>query len=187
MSKRNSGGYRNFIFLFVALVIFFLGFTFAKTRVYLASLALTPSSAGDVIVVSEVQDNGLTKVELRIRTGTNKKDVAVRLSVSSADSSNIKLVNKDGGATSNITPNEELVSTGYWQFPTNRTETKEGEIVVDFAAVNVTKDGYSSKTYENIASFYLTGVKSKDNLQFKFDENLSQMFSKRRPVTDIWE
>lgn len=193
MARKVGERNKSFILLFILLVILLLGYTLVKARVFLASLALTPDMVGDVIVISEPLDGGLTKVELRFRTGTNKENVepistlSMKLSVSSADLGDIKLVTYEGNEVNEITPNEELVNLSEWKFSVNTVERKEKEIVINFAGTDVTKDGFASDTYKTVASFYLSGVKAKENLQFTFDEPFSQMFSKRRPVTDIWE
>ena len=181
------------ILLMIAVLVLSFGFYLVRNRIYLASLSLTPASVGDVIVVTEPVENDLTKVDIRFRTGSNSVNkelistISFRLKVTTYDIGSIDFVDKDSASSDELVPNQELMESDLWQFPVNNVEKSDGEIIIDFAGVNKTIEGYSSDTYENLASFYLTGVKSKDNLQFKFDENLSQMFSKRRPVTDIWE
>lgn len=190
---RKRGFSTKFMFLSIILVILSVGFILGKVNLYIASLSLIPQPLGDVILISEAQENGLIKVGLRFRTGTDETDVeavstlATRLILSSSDQANIELVDKDGKEIDNIVPNEEFATLQEWKFPVNRFEKREKELVVDFAAVDMSQGGYSTHTYKSLASFYLSGLKNKEKLQFRFDSDLSQMFSKRRPVTDIWE
>jgi hypothetical protein len=109
--------------------------------------------------------------------------LAFRLKLNS--NKDVQVVNEKGEAASSLIPDIGLVAGGDWDFPLNKISSENGETVFDFMAVNKNLDGYSSYEYKNLATFYLKGVREED-LKFEFDESFSEMLSKSRPVTNIW-
>lgn len=181
------GKYKLIILFFIGV----LGLVFLGRRNYFASLALTPASTGDVRVFAENSTGNLTKVELRFKTGPENSTetistIAFRLKISSDNLPDLKVTDDKGNEVFGISPSQELVDTGNWEFPVNRFEEKDGNLFVELAAVYKDKNGYKTSDYKTLATFYLSGVDDKNLLDFEFDKEMTEMFSKRRPVTDIW-
>lgn len=181
----------NKLLITILLLGMIAGFVLIKRNLYFASLALTPSSVGDVkVVVEEGSRAEVSKVKIRFRTGINPENlepisiVAFRLSTPLANVST-QIIDEEGKELLQITPEKGIDDFESWEFPVNKVETKDGRLIIDFAAVNKTTQGYSTSTYETLATFNLAGVE-KEALVFEFDEELSTMYSKRRPVTNIW-
>lgn len=192
MSLKYQSSLRRTFFVAIILLGLVAGSMLIKRTYYLASLALTPSSVGDVDVRLDDASGGLTKVTIYFRTGTNDENTeaisttSFRLNVSSDNMRELSVVDQDGNDASTLVSEKELESTGQWKFPVNSVK-KEDKIIADFAAVDESLEGYSSSEYKPLASFYLKGVGFRDSLQIQFDKDTSVMYSKRRPVTDIWE
>ena len=183
------GNYKSLIFLFL---IIFLGLLLMGRKTYFASLSLTPASTGDVKVVTESTGNNLTKVDLSFKTGPadsmeSISTIAFRLKISAENQSKLKITDNNGTEVTSISSNQELIDTGNWAFPVNKFEDKDGNLLVDFVGVCEDKLGYKTSDDKLLATFYIAGVENKNNLLFVFDRKASEMFSKRRPVTDIWE
>ena len=182
----------NKLVIIVLLLAMMAGFVLIKRSLYFDSLALTPSSVGDVkVVVEEGSRADVSKVKIRFRTGINQQNlepisiVAFRLSTPLANAGT-QIIDEEGKELLQIIPEKGIVDFESWEFPVNKVETKDGRLIIDFAAVNKTTEGYSTSTYETLATFNLAGVE-RDTLVFEFDKELSTMYSKRRPVTNIWE
>lgn len=183
---------RKILLIVFVLLAMLSGFFLIRRNQYIASLALTPSSVGDVkVVVEEGSRPDTSKVKITFRTGISPEIsepisiVAFRLSTPLANAGT-QIVDEEGRQLSQITPDAQLLDSENWEFPVNNFEIKDGKLIVDFSAVNKTSVGYSSSSYQPLATFNLAGVE-RDALDFEFDKELSVMYSKQRPVTNIWQ
>jgi len=179
--------------IFVIAVAAISGFYLVGRSQFLSTKALTPASLGSVTTQVFDPQNGITKVDVTFKTGINSDEtetvstIAFRLSASSKSGQKLQLVDKDGNNTQNISIGENSLEKNDWLYPVDRLEEKDNGLLIDFSAVNKSKSGYSNSVPENLATFYLKGVDNKNNLNLSFDKDLSAMYSKRRPVTNIWE
>jgi hypothetical protein len=193
MKRKKINSMARLLFLAIVLLGIITGFFLARKSQYFASLALTPPSIGEVKMISEEDLGGITKVNLVFRTGVNQNEVepisviSLRFRAPLLNARGIQVVDEDGEETLFINPNQELIDSGEWEFPVNKIEIGEDELIIDFAAVYTEKDGYASYDYKSLATFDLKGVGSTDVFSFEFDRQLSAIYSKRRPVTNIWD
>lgn len=181
---------KNRSFVIVAIIVLVTGIILVQKRQYIISRALTPSSTGEVTVETTTTDAGYEKIRLLFRTGSDLNNIeaisTVSLKMSLPNVKNVLVTNEFGDEIYSIQVNEQLVNGGEWVFPVNHVFYEEGEMVVEFSAVNTSVSGYSSIEHEELATFYLKGVANRA-VKFAFDEEMSNLYSKRRPVTDIWE
>lgn len=171
------------------LVILF-GLVLMGGRNYLASLSLTPATSGDMRIVKESVGKNIIRYKVEFKTGSDDptegvSTISFRLKIIDKDLNEINITDEKGAVVDKISPNLELESTDNWQFPVNRVEREDGNLFIDLAAVYKDKTGFVSSDYVSIAEFYLTGSELKDP-RLEFDEAYSEMYSKRRPVTDVW-
>lgn len=179
----NIRKFKNLIFIAVILVGVVTGLALARKSYFLSTLALTPSSLADVRYQMDDADGGLKKVTLSFKTGNEDKSeamstIAVRLMAKS------QILNSSGKNVTEIVADEIINSSENWKTVVNQVY-EEGEAeVVEFLIVNTDKEGFSTADYVDFASFY---VDDKTGVSFSFDGDYSQIYSKRRPVTDIWQ
>lgn len=183
---------RKILLIVFVLLTIIAGFSLIRRSLYISSLALTPSSVGDVrLEVVEGSRPDIARVKIIFRTGIDQQNlepisiVTFRLSTP-LSSVSAQIIDDAGRQLSQITPDAQLLDSENWEFPVNNFEIKDGKLIVDFSAVNKTTEGYSSFSYETLATFSLVGVE-RETLDFEFDRELSTMYSKRRPVTNIWQ
>ncbi len=159
---------------------------------FLASKAINPLTTGDVNLNINDLDNGITKVEVLFKTGKSETEtelissIAFRLNLSSKSNSKLTLVDKDGNNTDKLSTENSLDGND-WIYPVNKSQEIDSGLIVDFSVLNKSKSGYSNFVAENLATFYVKGVTGGSDLNYTFDKDLSVMFSKRRPVSNIWQ
>src|SRR3989344_3153367 len=168
------------------------GFNLIKRTAFLSTSALTPASVG--LVETAVKDpvNGIYPVDINLRTGTSETNieaistVALKFTVSSKTGSTISLTDQDGNLVSEMTPGANFSQNSDFSFPVNKIDTTEKNIEAEFVSVNTSLNGYSTFNSERLMTFYVKGANSKEEIEIEFNKDVSSMFSKRRPVTNIW-
>ena len=194
MKKNNQTGSVLVKVLVIAVMVagVFAGYLLLRNRTYVLSSALTPKSVGSVDVSKSEVTNGLVPVDLLFRTGSGDTNVeavstiTLRLKVTSKSKAVLAITDQDGNLVTALTPSANLSESNDWKFPVNTITSESQEQITEFAAVNTSLLGYSSFNSERLATFYVRGADSTDDLNLEFDNNSSFMFSKRRPVTNIW-
>jgi hypothetical protein len=185
--------YLKFLVLLVIIAGVFSGFLLVKNTQLLSSSALTPSSVGNVDVIVGEPKDGISRVDLKFKTGLEDgqseaiSTLAFTLNVKSKSGSTIGMVDQEGLSVEKMVPGGNISSENHWEIPVNEIVNVENGFAVDFMAVNTDKDGYNSTMPEVLVSFYVKGIGERNDLSLDFDKGISVMYSKRRPVTDIWE
>ena len=181
-------------YIFIIFLGVLVGLTLVRRDQYMRSLAQTPADVGTVKVLTEKLEGkeNVSRINVMFRTGTAQDEVeaisslAMRIYVKGQDSANLQIVDKGANESDKIEISSEL-PVGEWRFPVNFVTKNEDGIVIDFAAINITKDGYLSSEYKKLATFYIKNDKEESDFELTFDNELSFMYSKRRPTTNIWD
>src|SRR3989344_7083115 len=181
-------------YIFIIFLGVLVGLTLVRRDQYMRSLAQTPADVGTVKVLTEKLEGkeNVSRINVMFRTGTAQHEVeaisslAMRIYVKGQDSANLQIVDKGANESDKIEISSEL-PVGEWRFPVNFVTKNEDGIVIDFAAINITKDGYLSSEYKKLATFYIKNDKEESDFELTFDNELSFMYSKRRPTTNIWD
>ena len=181
-------------YIFIIFLGVLVGLTLVRRDQYMRSLAQTPADVGTVKVLTEKLEGkeNVSRINVMFRTGTAQDEVeaisslAMRIYVKGQDSANLQIVDKNANESDKIEISSEL-PVGEWRFPVNFVTKNEDGIVIDFAAINITKDGYLSSEYRKLATFYIKNDKEESDFDLTFDNELSFMYSKRRPTTNIWD
>lgn len=181
-------------YIFIIFLGVLVGLTLVRRDQYMRSLAQTPADVGTVKVLTEKLEGkeNVSRINVMFRTGTAQDEVeaisslAMRIYVKGQDSANLQIVDKNANESDKIEISSEL-PVGEWRFPVNFVTKNEDGIVIDFAAINITKDGYLSSEYKKLATFYIKNDKEESDFELTFDNELSFMYSKRRPTTNIWD
>ncbi|KKQ85329.1 MAG: hypothetical protein UT08_C0007G0002 [Candidatus Woesebacteria bacterium GW2011_GWB1_38_8] len=181
-------------YIFIIFLGVLVGLTLVRRDQYMRSLAQTPADVGTVKVLTEKLEGkeNVSRINVMFRTGTAQDKVeaisslAMRIYIKGQDSASLQIVDKGANESDKIEISSEL-PVGEWRFPVNFVTKNEDGIVIDFAAINITKDGYLSSEYRKLATFYIKNDKEESDFDLTFDNELSFMYSKRRPTTNIWD
>jgi hypothetical protein len=178
--KRRYPALLTVVFLAVFLSV---GVVSVRRNLYLQSSALTPASVGN-LRLNEATDGVFTRLDIQIRIDSDSgkseevSTVAVRLSIPEG----LTPVDAEGKKLTAVLPNEDLED--FWEFPVNSIQSGEGATTVDIAALYVNPLGFANSSYTTLASFYFKKEGAGDS-GIEFDPDFTQIFSKRRPVTDV--
>lgn len=180
---------KNKLMIAVGIVGIAVLLVFFKGRQIRLSRALTPSKVGDIKIETEVVESGMQKAKIYFRTGTNIENAEVIstiiLKIVATGSDDLILVDEEEHEIANIEPSESLHGSGEWIFPVNQISYSDEGVVIEFAAVNITPQGYKAGGYSELGSFLFSGS-GESPVSFNFDRESSHIYSKGRPVTDIW-
>jgi hypothetical protein len=172
--------------VFVIYVLFTALGVIGKVKEYVSEASVSNNMAE--VVLSRTLQNNLMKNEIFLRTGNGGESAAVsyigfRLSLPDG----VTLTDKDGKTTdSPIIVTDEYKNSEFWQFPVNKINSIEDKVFVDFAAVNLSKEGFSAGDFVKIAEFY-SRENDNQNVKFFLDSEYSFIYTKKRPVTNIWQ
>jgi hypothetical protein len=189
---RTKSKYSRIIIVVVALVAIFVLWSLAKRVQVLRSEASIPGNIGEVKAVIEQVEGDLQKVSLFFHTGIEEEKsetvsyLSFRLELP-ARSGLVLLTDESGLQVSELTLAEEFADEEVWDVPVNKIFTEEDTLYVDFALVNVTKDGYKSHELNRFAEFYLKKDLVPEEISLGVNKDYSFMYTKDRPVVSIWE
>ena len=164
-------------------------------RQELREKAKVPEKTGS-LAISPTYDSTQTyveRLEIRFRTGDDQKkaqkvsSLSFRLIYPTIGNSEFVVVGVDNDIQEEIVANKVLENSSEWLFPINRVTGSNGELYIDFAAINTNPSGYTAQDYVNIATIYLQkGTFLKNDLtKLRFDSAKTQMFTKNSPVGNI--
>jgi hypothetical protein len=191
MSKRSAKKKIKLPLLYFALaLVLFMVFGLRARKVYLDSLKIFALSVGDVKVeTTHIQDQNIDEVKILFRTGINESKVekisilTFRLNVDKNEQ--LQIVNEKGQSIDSVIINENFSEGDEWEIPVNKITKDDQMVSIDLLAVNNSVEGYSDYNYQEIAKFYLKS--DQGNVpKFEFIKDHSEMLSKSRPVTNIW-
>ena len=177
------------IALLVLLLLFVLGYWFfGRTREVkkVGGLDITPS------VPSAVKGD-VFRVDVNFRTGTNGEAKPVsamsfRLTYDySGDNPDVQAVDENGVISDTLYPATEFLQSGEWTFPVRSVQEGAGSVVIDFAAVNTSLDGYMEDASKTIASIYFKAEDVPDAGAFtlEFNNDQTKMMTKEESPVNI--
>lgn len=191
MAKKGAfKGSKLLIFIIVLASILVLSNLVKRVRV-LRSEASIPGNIG--MVTADVSEEGdLKKVSLSFHTGQDENASEVisylgfRLEILSESISGFELVDAEGAELEGVMVTNEFTDADIWNTPVNKIVFGNDKVIIDFAMVNLTKDGFKSNELKHFADFYL---KKGISLEVAVNVNgdYSYMYTKDRPVVNIWE
>jgi hypothetical protein len=163
------------------------GFALVMSSQDIRNEAKVPEDVGQLVltVTKPSADSVMNKVEIAFKTakdGNNAESISVvgfRIRIPAAQ----KIVNDKNEEVGELTVNGELDDT--WEYPVNSVISDKEWKVIDFAAVNTSKQGYTSTATTELVQFYVRTEMPVIELPLGFDQDYAVMYSKRRPVTDI--
>lgn len=182
------GNIHRIILIVLILIGLMSGFVLAKFNQDIRNEAKTPDTIGqvEVSVKKSPSDALRNNVVISFNTGKNASNteaisvIGFRIKLPKT----YKVVNEKGEEVKEIIPNMSLDSS--WEFPINSITANDKEKIIDFSAVNTTKQGYASLETTKIAEFTVETESPEKELSLIFVPDYALMYSKDRPVTDIW-
>jgi len=189
---RKGPKYSRLTIIIVALVAIFVLWNLAKRVQVLRSQASIPGNIGEVTAVVEPVEGDLQKVSLFFHTGVEEEKgetvsyLSFRLKLP-ARGGLVILTDKDGLEVDELMVAEEFEDEEVWSTPVNKIFVEEDTFNIDFALVNLTKEGYKSHELNRFAEFYLKKDLVPAEIKIEVDEGFSFMYTKDRPVVSIWE
>lgn len=191
MAKRKTRKLRALVFL-VALVGIFILWTLVKRVQVLRSDASIPGNIGEVKASAEQYEGDLQKVSLSFHTGVDEGNSEIvsylgfRLEVP-LEGGLVLLTNESGAQADEINVTEEFSDEDTWAVPVNKIYADENNLYVDFALVNLTKEGFKSHELVKFADFYVQKGVVPVEIELNVNKDFSFMYTKDRPVVNIWE
>jgi hypothetical protein len=191
MARRKSK-YSRIAIVVVALVAVFVLWNLAKRVQVLRSEASIPGNIGEVKAVVAQEEGDLQKVSLFFHTGVEEENsetisyLSFRLELP-ARGGLVILTDENGLQVSELMIAEEFTDEEHWSVPVNKVYTEEDTLYIDFALVNLTKDGYRSHEQNRFAEFYLKKDLVPAEISLGINKDFSFMYTKDRPVANIWE
>jgi hypothetical protein len=148
-------------------------------------------ASGEIKLVPDTSNlavNSITKVNLSMTTGgANISSISMRITASLDNSQpEVQVVDSQAQPISTIQLNSDLLLSGSWSFPVNTITQQNGQLTIDFSAVNTEPLGYSNINYINLGSFYLLGSAITTNpVVFTFDTSQTKMLNKNDPPQNV--
>lgn len=178
------------LFLLVLTLIILVVLIFLKSQEDKADKVGDYNLTTDSFVVGEGQ---VFSVDVGFRTGVNGEARAIsamsfRLTYpTGGDAPQIVVVDKDGDESNVVYPSDAILGTADWSFPVRSVRAEGDFIVIDFAAVNTSLDGYVQDGFFPLAKIYFKAdeVPSPLNFKLSFDEEESKMMTKEDPPVNI--
>jgi hypothetical protein len=122
------------------------------------------------------------------RSGLESETVAASvISIRAEIPQGFEVVDDEGEPAETVMIEEALANSDDWEFPVKLIMKGDDGSILEIVAVNVTKEGFSSSQYIKLASVYMKNTGISDTFNFRLDKDYSAIFSKKRPVTNIWK
>lgn len=191
MAKRKFKSSRILIFIFAVIGILVLS-SLAKRVQVLRSEASIPGNIGEVKASVQQAEGDLQKVSLSFHTGQDEVSseiisyLSIRMEIPTQGGS-VMLTDADGVELQEIMVVEEFSDSQVWDVPVNKIVTDNEMLYVDFALVNLTKDGFKSNELKHFADFYIKKGVAPVEVVLSINKDYSFMYTKDRPVVNIWE
>jgi len=190
MAKRKFKSSRILIFILAVIGILVLS-SLAKRVQVLRSEASIPGNIGEVKASVEQVDTDLRKVSLSLHTGTDEENsevvsyLSIRIEIS-LEGGSVMLTDANGVELQKIMVVEEFGDSEDWDIPVNKIVIDNEMLYVDFALVNLTKDGFQSNELKDFADFYIKKGVVPVEVVLNINKDYSFMYTKDRPVVNIW-
>jgi hypothetical protein len=190
MAKRKFKSSRILIFILAVIGILVLS-SLAKRVQVLRSEASIPGNIGEVKASVQQAEGDLQKVSLSFHTGKNEENsevvsyLSIRIEIP-LEGGSVMLTDANGVELQEIMVVEEFGDSEGWDVPVNKIVTGDEMVVVDFALVNLTKDGFKSHELKHFADFYIKKGVVPVEVALNINKDYSFMYTKDRPVVNIW-
>jgi hypothetical protein len=168
------------LLIIIGLLVLILGFVwlfwfFGRTQEVkkVGGLDITPS-------VPSAVTGDVFRIDVNFRTGTDGEARAIsalsfRLTYDYPGvNPDIQVVDKDGVPSNTVYPSEEFLLSGEWTFPVRSVTQNNGSVVIDFAAANLSTEGYIEEISKTIASIYFRADEVPDAGAFTLEFNNDQ-------------
>lgn len=158
---------------------------------------LTPlASTGEIILNPQVNATGELKLvpqstniavgsivpfNISMATGgANISSISMRITTQvTGTNPELSIVDSQGNSISQLQLNNDLLITGDWVFPVNSISEQNGNITIEFSAINNSLTGYSNVNFVNLGTFYLLANQVTESpIEFKFDNTQTLMLNK---------
>jgi len=184
---------KRFLYITIILAGVIAGIFLIKKNQELRRRAAGGEPVAQIMLSTSKLDERLARVDVMFKTGSEGgnlekiSSLSLRLKYPQDGDKELLLTDKNGIKTDKIYPNENFVNSDSWKFPVNKIYTEDNALNIDFAAVNLTTEGYSAKDFEKIASFYLKLGENKEALEYRLTvaKDESAIMTKTKPVTNI--
>jgi hypothetical protein len=191
MARRKSKNLRALIFVFALIGIFVLWNLVKRVQV-LRSEASIPGNIGEVKATVGQMGGDLQRVDLSFHTGSDEESsklisyLSIRLEIPTLEGS-VMLTDETGVEINELMVVEEFSDEESWGVPVNKIVMEDEMVIVDFALVNLTKDGYKTHELKDFAYFYVKKGLIPAEVALNVNSDYSLMYTKNRPVVSIWE
>lgn len=183
-----------FLIVLVIIILVLLNFFLPNILETLNKNSNIPES-NKITVAPELveQENNIYAVDINFRTqddsGEINKISAVSFSLTYPRDPNnqVEVVTVEGEKTDTVAAGEEISSNPDWRIPINSVVNNNGGVTIDFAAVNVSPEGFSSVNGTTLATIYF---KAKEPLQedtfiLNFNSDNTIILTKTSPTKNI--
>lgn len=145
-------------------------------------------STFDMYAGTETVGN-LQKYSLFAKTGSSGEDSEISvLSLRLVDPAGNKLLDADGNTLDELGLAEEFTDTSEWKISVNKIYEGDGKTYLDLSMAKLGNVGYKTQDYALLGTFYVQVPKQGVKLPvFEISKDYSSAYSKKRPVTNIWD
>ncbi len=189
---RSRSKYSRMFLVVIALVVIIVLWGLIKRVQVLRSEASIPGNIGEVKASVERVDTDLQRVSFSFHTGVDEEDseivsyLSIRIEIPLAGGL-VLLTDETGLQTHEVIVAEEFINEDNWNVLVNKIHADGEMLYVDFALVNLTKDGFKSNELKHFADFYIKKGVVPVEITLNVNKDYSFMYTKDRPVVNIWE